>query len=71
MCPFVCPLGPSLCLLITADSGIPCRQVRQIVRSTKGLYGFLPEIRPLLKRLISVRSRTGLLMLPASFSEGG
>ena len=23
LCPFVCQLGPLLCLLITADSGIP------------------------------------------------
>ncbi len=59
LCPFRCPLGPALGPLITADSGIVRRQVRQIVRSTSDLHGFLPGFGRSRSRLISVRSSRG------------
>ena len=47
----MCLLGPSLGLFEPADSGIPRRQVRQIVCSTSDLHGCLPEFGPVSSRM--------------------
>ncbi len=54
--PFVCPLGPFLGPFDPAASDIASRQEPQIVRPTKGLWGFLLRFGTSRVSLISVRS---------------